>query len=126
MCRELSRIAHRGYVEAPSAWIECVFSVDVGPLTHRYPGYEKHRWLVLEEDGKLLFVPKQVWLCLFELVPSETSCRYRTDQRIWTTPVHWEDEICAREMTFSGQEQIIPVLREYFEGFDYSTYEPSA
>ncbi|MPZ89231.1 MAG: methyltransferase domain-containing protein [Nitriliruptorales bacterium] len=122
--RELSRISRKGYVEVPSVWIECTFDVDVGPLTSRYPGYEKHRWLVFHEDGELLFVPKQVWLCLVEFVPTAMSAKWRTDQRIWTTPVHWEKEIRARELAFSGQEQIIPMLQGYFERFDYSSYRP--
>ena len=125
VCRELSRIARRGYVEVPSAWIECTFDIDVGPLTARYPGYEKHRWLVIDEGTGLLFIPKQVWLCLVEFVPAETSELWRTDQRIWTTPVHWENEIRARELTFSGQNDIIPLLQSYFDQFDYSPYRPS-
>jgi methyltransferase family protein len=124
-CKELSRVARRGYVEVPSAWIECTYDVDVGPLTHRYPGYEKHRWIVLYEDGELLFLPKQVWLCLIEFIPRDVSLRWRTDQRIWTTAMHWENVIRARELSFSGQEQIIPMLREYFDQFDYAPYRPS-
>lgn len=126
VCHELARIARRGYVEVPSAWIECTYDVDVGPLTHRYPGYEKHRWIVLHHDGELLFIPKQVWLCLIEFIPRDVSLRWRTDQRIWTTAVHWENTISARELAFSGQEQIIPMLQTYFDRFDYSPYQPSA
>jgi Methyltransferase domain len=126
VCKELSRIARRGYAEVPSVWIECTFDVDVGPLTHRYPGYEKHRWLVLAEDGELVFVPKQVWLCLLEFIPRHESLRYRADQRIWTTAIHWEDGLRGRELAFSGQEQIIPMLSGYFERFDYSQYQPTA
>lgn len=125
VCRELSRVARRGYVEVPSVWIECTFDVDVGPLTSRYPGYEKHRWLVFHEDDELLFVPKQVWLGLVEFVPASVSTKWRSDQRIWTTPAHWEDEIRARELAFSGQKQIIPLLRDYFDRFDYSPFRPA-
>lgn len=125
VCRELSRVARRGYVEVPSAWIECTYDIDVGPLTPRYPGYEKHRWLVFEEDAGLLFVPKQVWLALLEFIPREESLRWRQDQLIWTTAVHWDGSIAARELAFSGQEEVIPMLREYFETFDYSPYTPS-
>ncbi|SBW25360.1 hypothetical protein FDG2_4521 [Candidatus Protofrankia californiensis] len=125
VCRELSRVARRGYVEVPSVWIECTFDVDVGPLTSRYPGYEKHRWPVFHEDDELLFVPKQVWLGLVEFVPASVPTKWRSDQRIWTTPAHWEDEIRARELAFSGQEKIIPLLRDYFDRFDYSPFRPA-
>lgn len=124
VCRELSRIARRGYVEVPSVWIECTYDIDVGPLTLRYPGYEKHRWLVLDENGELLFVPKQVWLALVEFLPQEEADRWRQDQRIWTTAVQWDYEIRARELSFSGQEEIIPMLQGYFDNFDYSPYTP--
>ncbi len=99
--------------------------MDVGPLTPRYPGYEKHRWIVLHHDEELLFIPKQVWLCLVEFVPCEASLSWRTDQRIWTTAVHWENLIRARELSFSGQQEIIPLLRDYFDRFDYSPYRPT-
>jgi len=124
VCRELVRVAPRGYVEVPSLWIECVFDVDVGPLTPRYPGYEKHRWLVMAEGHRLTFIPKQVWLCLLEFVPRDIADRYRHDQRIWTTPVHWERELHAEELIFSGQEQIIPLQQNYFARFDYGPYTP--
>jgi SAM-dependent methyltransferase len=124
VCAELSRVAKRGYVEVPSAWIECTFDIDVGPLTPRYPGYEKHRWLVLEQEDGLLFVPKQVWLALVEFLPREETNRWREDQRIWTTAVHWNDSISARELAFSGQADIIPLLRDYFDNFDYTPYQP--
>jgi glycosyltransferase involved in cell wall biosynthesis len=126
VCEELSRVAKRGYVEVPSVWIECTYDIDVGPLTPRYPGYEKHRWLVLEEESELLFVPKQVWLSLVEFIPRKESNRWRRDQRIWTTAVHWEGSISARELAFSGHEDIIPLLCSYFEGFDYSCYVAGA
>lgn len=68
----------------------------------------------------------QVWLGLIEFVPRDTSLRYRTDQRIWTTPVHWEAEIKARELSFSGRQDIIPMLEDYFARFDYSAYHPTS
>jgi hypothetical protein len=126
VCRELSRVARRGYVEVPSAWVECTYGVDAGPLASRYPGYEKHRWIVLHEDRDLLFVPKQVWLCLVEFVPRDVAERWRSDQRIWTTPVHWDGEIRGRELAFTGRDEIGPLLRAYFDRFDYSRYDPTS
>jgi hypothetical protein len=45
-CAELSRVAERGYVECPRAWLEYVFST------------EDHRWLVDFERGRLVFREK--------------------------------------------------------------------
>lgn len=125
VCGELSRVARPGYVEVPSAWIECTYDVDVGPFAPRYPGYEKHRWIVLLEDGELLFIPKLVWMCLVEWIPAEETRRWRVDQRIWTTALHWDGEVRAKELAFSGHEQIIPLLRNYFDRFDYSLFRPA-
>lgn len=76
----------------------------------------------MAEGNRLTFVPKQVWLCLMEFVPPDTAARWRHDQRIWTTPGDWERELRAEELVFSGQEVIIPLLRDYFARFDYSPY----
>ncbi|WP_239313597.1 MULTISPECIES: hypothetical protein [unclassified Frankia] len=56
---------------------------------------------------------------------SSTSTKWRSDQRIWTTPARWEDKIRARELAFSGQEQIITLLPDYFGRFDYSPFRPA-
>lgn len=42
-CRELSRVARRGYVECPASWIERLFHSP------------EHRWLVDHEGGRLTF-----------------------------------------------------------------------
>src|SRR5215469_1646476 len=46
-CRELMRIARRGYIECPRSWTEYVFSS------------ERHRWLVDLEDNVLIFREKR-------------------------------------------------------------------
>jgi ubiquinone/menaquinone biosynthesis C-methylase UbiE len=125
VCRELSRVAKRGYVEVPSAWIECVYDVDAHELSLHYPGYEKHRWIVLERSDNLLFIPKQVWQCLFRFIPEELAERYRQDQRIWTTALHWEGSFRAQELIFAGQQTIVPLLKAYFAAFDYGRYQPA-
>ena len=42
-CRELIRVAKRGYIETPRKWTEF------------YAGHPSHRWLVDLKDGKLFF-----------------------------------------------------------------------
>lgn len=125
VCRELARVARRGYAEVPSLWVECLKDVDEAPLTERYPGYEKHRWLVHIADGSLEFIPKQVWLGLYDWIESEVADRYRGDQRLWTAGLLWEDALPCREWLFTGQAEITPFLRRYFATFDYSPYRAS-
>lgn len=125
VCRELVRVARRGYVEVPSLWVESLRDVDVGPLAHLYPGYEKHRWLVHIDDGQLAFIPKQVWLGLYDWIDEGVADRYRGDQRLWTEGVLWEGELPCEEWLFVGQREIVPFLREYFATFDYGPYRPS-
>ncbi len=38
--------------------------------------------------------------------------------------MHWERELHAEELIFSGQEQIIPLQQNYFARFDYGPYTP--
>jgi hypothetical protein len=119
VCRELCRVARAGYIEVPSLWIECCFDVDALPNSDRYPGYEKHRWLVYADAGELLFIPKLVWLGLYEFVHKDVFERHRGRQELWTTPWHWDGSISAREWSFAGQEELVPFLRSYFESFDH-------
>jgi len=45
-CRELMRVAKRGYIETPRSWVEYVF------------GAASHRWLIDDELGVLIFREK--------------------------------------------------------------------
>jgi hypothetical protein len=126
VCQEMIRVAKRGYIEVPSIWIECQYGIDAGELSRRYPGYQKHRWLVQMTDNHLLFIPKQVWLGLCRFTSEELFERYRVDQRIWTDYLLWEDTFAYEEAIFAGHEEILPLLERYFAEFDYSRYKPEA
>lgn len=119
LSKELSRVGRAGYVEVPSLWIECCYDVDALPNSGRYPGYEKHRWMIHPQDDGLLFIPKLSWLSLYEFVPRDQFERYRHRQELWTTAWHWQDQVRAREWCFVGQEEIVPFLECYFAAFDY-------
>ena len=121
LCRELARVARSGYIEVPSLWIECCYDVDALPNSDRYPGYEKHRWMVYANEGELLFIPKLSWMSLYEFVPRELFDRHRHRQGLWTTAWHWDGSIPAREWSFVGQEELVPFLTRYFHSFDYTT-----
>lgn len=126
VCQEMIRVAKRGYIEVPSIWIECQYGIDAGELSPRYPGYEKHRWLVLIEDNRLTFIPKQVWLALYRFTSEELFERYRVDQRIWTSYLLWDETFAYSETIFAGYEELLPRLERYFSEFDYSQYTPAS
>jgi len=110
VCAELSRVGRAGYVEVPSLWIECCYDVDALPNSDRYPGYEKHRWIVHADGEGLLFLPKLSWMPLYEFVPRAVFEKFRSRQELWTLPWHWEGEVRAREWGFVGQEELVPFL----------------
>ncbi len=118
VCRELQRVAHRGIIEVPSIWIECTFDVDENPRASSYPGYEKHRWLVEIYDDGLVFLPKLVWLCLDRFVPDSVADVYRSNAHFWSDFFLWSGSFHAEELSFAGQAEILPRLRNYFRGFD--------
>lgn len=113
VCNELSRVAKVGYIEVPSLWIECCYGVDALSNSDRYPGYEKHRWLVHASEEELLFIPKLSWLSLYEFVPRDLFETHRGRQELWTTAWHWEGHITAREWSFVGQTELVPFFFEY-------------
>jgi hypothetical protein len=118
VCNELSRVAKAGYIEVPSMWIECCYDVDAPPNSDRYPGYEKHRWLVHPENGELVFIPKLSWMSLYEFVPRDFFELHRFRQELWTTPWHWEGTVRAREWSFVGQEEIVPYITEMIDALN--------
>lgn len=122
VCKEMIRVGKRGYIEVPSIWIECQYDVDSGDLAQHYPGYEKHRWLVMIENNTLTFIPKQVWLGLYHFTTQEITEQYISDQSIWTSYLLWMDEFQYNEMIFAGRHEILPVLDHYFAHFDYEPY----
>ena len=58
---EVLQVRRRGW------WCGCPrYCVDALPNSDRYPGYEKHRWLVHATEEELLFIPKLSWLSLYD------------------------------------------------------------
>jgi hypothetical protein len=101
VCRELSRVAKRGYVEVPSRLMEQAYGIQ-GP----WVGYGHHHWLIdLTAPGELEFVFKSHVLNgqpLFQL-PAEVYWSAPESERVHA--VFWEGEIRARERIFIGHEE---------------------
>ena len=107
-CREIARVARRGYIEVPSPWSECFY------------GYPPHRWMVSVEDGGLVFrrrpfVRSPFLNCLrwMEYRDSDFTFRWNLEHRnLITTQFPWEGEI--------------PCRFESGPGFDYDDPEQAA
>ena len=57
VCREMNRVAKRGYIECPSRLRECTRD----DAAVRSAGWPHHRWIVDFENGYLIFTAKGQW-----------------------------------------------------------------
>jgi ubiquinone/menaquinone biosynthesis C-methylase UbiE len=97
-CREMARVARRGYIETPSLWSEYFY------------GYPPHRWLISVEDGVLVFrrrpfVRSPFLNCLrwMEYRDADFSFRWNLEFRnLITTQYPWEGEILVRVEAAAG------------------------
>lgn len=99
VCRELSRVARRGYVEVPPVAEELTFGVQ-GP----WVGWSHHRWIVEREDDGLVFTHKPHLLAApGRHLPTGTPAGEPLG--LW-----WEGFLPARERIFVGAEDFDPWL----------------
>ena len=107
-CKEIVRVARRGYLEVPSPWSEYFY------------GYPPHRWLISVENGRLVFrrrpfVRSPFLNCLrwMEYRDSDFTFRWNLEHRnLITTQFPWDGEI--------------PCHVESGPGFDYDNPEQAA
>jgi hypothetical protein len=105
VCRELERVAHRGYVETPSRLEEQSFGVH-GP----WVGWSHHRWLVDRRDGSLRFVSKPGVLQAWDHFPGghwETLSEEDRTLTFW-----WDGRLPSGERIFLVPEDLHAYLRE--------------
>jgi hypothetical protein len=99
VCRELSRVAKRGYVEVPHVAEELTWGVQ-GP----WVGWSHHRWIVEREGEGLVFTHKP------HLLAAEGR-HLPADDRTWEPlGLWWEGELPAREQVFVGADEFDPWL----------------
>jgi len=94
VCREMSRVAKRGYVEVPTIEAELIYNVEgTGP----YLGHEHHRWFCDYVDGEMEFLHKphnihHDWT--LRVIP---RWRERMTMEDHLLGVFWEGELRAHE-----------------------------
>lgn len=105
VCRELERVARRGYVETPSRLEEQSYGVH-GP----WVGWSHHRWLVDVHGGALRFVAKPGVLQAWDHFPDGYWATLSDEDR--TVTLWWEDRLPAVERIFVEPEGLHAYLRE--------------
>lgn len=95
-CREMSRVAKRGYIETPSPIAELCRGVDGGSPDWR--GYHHHRFFVWEQGGELQFVAKYPVVEHARCNEESLVGRLKLGPQYWSTYYLWEDEIRFRHL----------------------------
>ena len=100
LCREMSRVGMRGYVETPSPIAEYVRGVDGG--SPQWRGYHHHRWLCWHDNGVLKFASK---FPIIEYVGDDADSSddmiaviLRVGALYWNTYHLWEGSINFRHL----------------------------
>lgn len=89
---EMSRVAKAGYIETPSPLCELTRGVDGNSPPYR--GYNHHRWIVWEGDGKLNFISKFPFVEYLSFADEAvTEQLLRQGPRFWNTSYLWEGDI---------------------------------
>ena len=109
LCKEMNRVAKRGYIEVPSRLMESIWN-----LEHRgYPGYYHHHWLVDIADQGITFRFKTPLMCSSwrYTVPKSYLRRLRAEDRVaW---LFWQGTFDYREV-FQLSEASVAAELELF------------
>lgn len=96
VCREISRVGKRGYIEVPSILDELTWGVPTasgGP----WCGHMHHRWLIQREGDELVFMLKPHHLHAEPRVRVPPSWAERLTLEDRAIGLFWEGEVKARE-----------------------------
>ena len=92
LLKEMEDAGHAGYIETPSPLCELTRGVDGN--SPQYRGYNHHRWIVWEGDGKLNFIAKFPFVEYLSFADEAvTEQLLRQSSRFWNTSYLWEGEI---------------------------------
>jgi hypothetical protein len=110
VCREMMRVARRGYIEVPSRLAESCRGVEPGQV-----GWSHHRWLIDIGESGLVFLMKyhtihSHWRLSF---PAATFRGLAEAERVqW---LFWDDRFSCEERTIHGPDAIIRELAGFVQ-----------
>jgi hypothetical protein len=109
VCREMTRVSRRGYIEVPSRRMETIWN-----LEHPgYPGYYHHHWLVEIDNGQVTFRFKtpllsSSWRYTF---PKSYLKTLRPEERVsW---LFWDGTFEYRELVQLGEDNVAQELEAF-------------
>jgi hypothetical protein len=114
VCRELVRVAKRGYLEVPSRRMESIRN-----LEHRgYPGYYHHRWLVDIEQNLVTFrfktpLMQESWRYTF---PKSYLRRLSQEDRV--SYLFWDHRFDFRELIQISEDKVAAELEAFVRRYD--------
>lgn len=114
VCRQLNRVAKRGYIEVPSRLRECTRE----SASVRLAGWSHHRWLVDFLDGYLVFTAKGPWVNDFDY-PGPRRLRCLEDYNLQFLGLEWEGSFGYYENMAKGPVIESENIFEYFASFPF-------
>jgi len=111
LCREINRVAKRGYLEVPSRQMESILGLEAPG----YPGYYHHRWLVEVEGNALLFRFKTPLMCSSwkYVLPRSYQHRLAVDERV--ACLFWEESFAYCEVVQISEDRIAAELETFIK-----------
>lgn len=114
VCRQMVRVAKRGYIECPSRLRECTRE----DPSVRAAGWPHHRWIVDFEDGYLIFTDKGQWAHEFNYPgPRRRLCA--TQYELQFIALEWEGSFGCYERMGKGPVIEAENTFHYFTRFNY-------
>lgn len=113
VCNEMSRIAKKGTIIVPSAYIECRMGVDQWPNKDKYAGFIHHRWICFSDaDGVLTFMQKTPMTHIYDWTKGISDDEIKKKAFI---KVDWEEDIKANEIIYADWNHWYKTLSDFFK-----------
>lgn len=96
ICREMERVAKRGFVEIPNQTAEHVYGIEQEGIV----GYPEHRWICDLKDDQLIFRFKHPMIQTrkeFQIFPPTNDKKPSINPKFGTHAFFWENSLSVRE-----------------------------
>lgn len=114
VCRQMNRVARRGYIECPSRLRECTRE----DAALRSAGWPHHRWIVDFEAGYLIFTAKGHWANDFNYAGPRRRLAL-SDYRMQFIGLEWEGSFGYYERMAKGPVIEAENIFHYFANFPF-------